>query len=748
MTLFLYCCETFKSGLGNCHQIVCSNTEELTNNMDKIHIWFVLFEALSLCTGCTGLMNVTIPSPAEYGPPFLLYGEEFCEDRRHCSPGLSYPDKNCYCDSLCHIMGDCCVNIDEVEPNRPEVPLTKSQFTCSRISGLFHVVGTYGALIVSACHPDWQDTTTRDFCEQSESYISDEDSILGNPVSDKRNIMYKNMYCAYCNYEYDILFWPQEYKCVNKTDVRYIPGSPECMKTFLTPASGYTKRLCPLIPPVNTCLETARPELVQNCTEAPYYVVYNDFDISVNYKNEYCAMCNGLPPDRIWCESIIPTIAPPPETDPRSRSYSFRILVDFNNRYINVNGSLENQKTECADNEIYDFVIEKCREIICIPPAEPSGGRCVITSDSRLAEDSPALDNCTWVKFTEGEYRIYNDSNLLILSQEKVYSEREYKINGSDVFICLDRNQSCLYDCEQPGVRFDFNEVESVISLIGLIISLVSLTLTFIIYISFSQLMNTPGKILLCLIIALWIAQLLFLLSSSVENIRAMCIAFALGIHYFFLAAFCWMNVISFDLWMTFSQTFRTSGSSSRSGRRLRLYHLYAWTIPMAIVIIGIILDFSNFNIEHPTIKPGYGNGVCWISSRDALLAFFIGPLALFKIVDIVSFIFTAINIAKAKREGAMARSKKNTCSLLINIKLSLVMGLTWVFAFFANLTNVDGLWYLFIIFNTLQGLFIALSFLCTKKIGRLVHGRYTTLTSAFSNTTSGTQLTNVSKST
>lgn len=687
---------------------------------------------------------------AEDAPPFLRYGSEVCIELSECDGELNFPDKNCFCDDLCYIMGDCCGNIEKFVPDPPDYFLQKEQFVCSRVSGLVKIVDSYGVLLVSRCHSGWTDNNTRSLCE-GDAYYFNENILLRTPVSDIHHIMYRNMYCAYCNYAYDIQFWNPEYHCVNETGVRHIPGSADCLLNFNAPTSAYKKRLCSLIPPVSTCPADADSELVANCSTNPYYLVYNDFNGNQMYRNEYCAMCQGLGVDRIWCENILPGITDGVTIDPRAPPYSFRLLVDFNSRLLNVNGTVQTDSEEkkCRDDEIYDFLYGICRSIVCVSPAEPAAGRCIILA-AHSPEGSHDLDNCTWVKFGEGEYRIVNDSRLFILSQDKVYIAGEYTKNGSDVFICLDRNQSCLHDCNTPGVKFNFDKAESLLSTIGLIISIVSLTVTFIIYVCFAQqLMNTPGKILICLIIALWMAQLLFLLSAQVQGIHGLCTAFAVAIHYFFLAAFCWMNVISFDLWMTFSNTFGRSGSSSGSGKRLRMYHIYAWLIPFLIVCVAVVLDFSEFNLDVVNLKPGYGEGVCWISSRDALLLFFIGPLALFKTVDVISFIFTAVNIAKAKRQGAMARRKKNTCSLLINIKLSLVMGLTWVFAFVGNATNLTAFWYLFIVFNTLQGLFIALSFLCTKKVGRLLHERYEVVTSSFSKSTaSGTQLTNVSKST
>lgn len=62
--------------------------------------------------------------------------------------------------------------------------------------------------------------------------------------------------------------------------------------------------------------------------------------------------------------------------------------------------------------------------------------------------------------------------------------------------------------------------------------------------------------------------------------------------------------------------------------------------------------------------------------------------------------------------------------SQLVYIKLSAIMGLTWGFGFLAALVNHTALWYPFIIFNTLQGVAICLSFTCTRRTLRLLGDR------------------------
>ena len=47
-------------------------------------------------------------------------------------------------------------------------------------------------------------------------------------------------------------------------------------------------------------------------------------------------------------------------------------------------------------------------------------------------------------------------------------------------------------------------------------------------------------------------------------------------------------------------------------------------------------------------------------------------------------------------------------------------MGFTWIFGYIAAFTDVEALWYIYIILNSLQGVFIFISFICNRRIGLL----------------------------
>ena len=52
--------------------------------------------------------------------------------------------------------------------------------------------------------------------------------------------------------------------------------------------------------------------------------------------------------------------------------------------------------------------------------------------------------------------------------------------------------------------------------------------------------------------------------------------------------------------------------------------------------------------------------------------------------------------------------------------QIASLMGFTWIFGYIAAFTGVVALWYIYIILNSLQGLFIFISFICNGRVGLL----------------------------
>ncbi|XP_045197927.2 G-protein coupled receptor Mth2-like [Mercenaria mercenaria] len=399
------------------------------------------------------------------------------------------------------------------------------------------------------------------------------------------------------------------------------------------------------------------------------------------FKNLFCAFCSG----------VLPSV------------YSFRTLQ------VCTNDSLDEElkKVERC-NDLYN----KNAQIDSIRTCPLNVKKvCTISTTDDLSK------NCT-----DGYYGLVYDSfgnmykNIYCglcnnISENDLSCEKD-KVNAGDPYVF-----TILINSTNTSSNGDTQMYATVTALV---ISIVSLVITLVVYGLFPALMNLPGKITFFLALTLLLAQLLFLISSETEQIPWLCIAVAVLVHFFFTAAFCWMNVIAFDLWMTFSNRKFDCGDKMK----FCYYNVYTWSVPAIIVSIGVILNFSE---KTGSLNPQYGKKECWIFSENAKLLLFIGPLALFKLFDVVAFSCTVYYIRKAKREASFAtEGKGNVCLFFINLKLSLIMGLTWTFAFLAKYTNNDILWYMFIIFNALQGFFICVCFVCTKQVFNQVRKSFT----------------------
>ncbi|KAL4233529.1 synapse assembly [Mactra antiquata] len=683
-------------------------------------------------------------------PQFHINSSE-CQSINSCSRNETlYPgDKTCACDDLCGILNDCCPDIEIV----PSIQLSNDQLICEYVKGIGPI------MLVTKCPVNWTEDETRTLCENR---TKNKDMISKVVVSDKsiEGLVFKNMHCAMCNNVYDYQFWNAVINCpeffTNDNTTVAEEDLSFCDFSLDQPSEVNTARDCSLTSAaiISECDEVTDTDIVEKCEGGGTLLTYDGYQ---TFKNKYCAICNGHHVSDLTCQqSKFPFLS---VIDRINDYYSFRILVDFNSKnsvkehLMGVDFDKEQSAfLKCNDDQIFDPFSRHCRNIICPAKTRAFEGRCIpltppddlIKQNSSNTSNSTSTDHCALSKVMSHEVEYFNKTNQ-VLFRKKLYNETEYIRNGSDIFLCINTSVPSHYGRSLQAS----DELEGYLSLIGLIISIISLSITIIIYIIFSELLNIPGKNLVSLCISLLLAQLLFLLSPKVSHYVIACQIFAVLMHYFFLAAFSWMNVIAFDLLMTFSNTFGVGHRTRSSKKKFITYSIYSWCVPLIVVLSAVIVDYSIESDIIKEFKPLYGQVGCWISSKYALLLFFVGPLVLLKLFDFIAFGVIVYHITKAKKQGAMARNENNSCTFFIHVKLSLVMGLTWVFAFIANFGGSAILWYLFIIFNTLQGLFIAVSFVCTRRVLRLIKSKYnftTSKTSLRSSSTQGTSLSSKSR--
>nr|XP_042700548.1 adhesion G protein-coupled receptor E5-like [Chrysemys picta bellii] len=144
------------------------------------------------------------------------------------------------------------------------------------------------------------------------------------------------------------------------------------------------------------------------------------------------------------------------------------------------------------------------------------------------------------------------------------------------------------------AVLMAFYELEDwtldVITKVGLVISLLCLLLSIITFLFCRALKGPRTTIHLHLCLALFIAYTVFLIGISSTGNRVVCGVVAGLLHYFFLAAFCWMCLEGAELYLLVVQVF------TPHGLRRRYMFLLGYGVPALIV-----------GISATTYSEGYG---------------------------------------------------------------------------------------------------------------------------------------------
>ncbi|XP_020615392.1 G-protein coupled receptor Mth2-like [Orbicella faveolata] len=125
------------------------------------------------------------------------------------------------------------------------------------------------------------------------------------------------------------------------------------------------------------------------------------------------------------------------------------------------------------------------------------------------------------------------------------------------------------------------------------------------------------------------------------------------------------------------------------------------------------------------TVTIGYGHGrFCWIKNGSTLLAVVGVPVALVIVFNFVALTWTVISIHKVRKVTKKLSDQGSQSSLaLLCIKLTCVLGLTWVFGFLSSIVKTDATAYIFVVVNSLQGFFIFLTFVAKKRTVALLRG-------------------------
>ncbi|XP_053501214.1 adhesion G-protein coupled receptor G2 isoform X2 [Ictalurus furcatus] len=266
-----------------------------------------------------------------------------------------------------------------------------------------------------------------------------------------------------------------------------------------------------------------------------------------------------------------------------------------------------------------------------------------------------------------------------------------------------------LLDLSGEGIKNRLqNTILTYITYIGCGISSIFLSVTLMTYLAFETLRkDIPSKIVIQLCLALLLLNLTFLLDAWLAlytNIVGLCISTAFFLHYFLLASFTWMAMEAVHMYISLVKVFNTYVS-----RYMVKLGLAGWGIPLIVVIIVIAIDENNYAlVSYGKFEDGTSDQFCWLKNE---IAYYVAVVAYFCVVFILNlsmFIVVMVQLCRIKRQNPHNLQHRSVLQDLRSVSgLTVLLGLTWGFAFFAwDAVNLPFM-YLFAIFNSLQGFFI-----------------------------------------
>ncbi|XP_013396799.1 G-protein coupled receptor Mth-like [Lingula anatina] len=297
-----------------------------------------------------------------------------------------------------------------------------------------------------------------------------------------------------------------------------------------------------------------------------------------------------------------------------------------------------------------------------------------------------------------------------------------YDNNGS-ILVCRNLLNFTVSSNPQDNLSGDDSkEALGILTIVCIAISLVCLLIRIALQPFVALFQTFPGKLQLslCLSLVLWKVFFLARPFASLSGDVSACIAVAALFHWSLLASFFWMNVIAIDLWKTFRRT-SSLQISAESNKTIFGYVCYATLLPGGIVALCLVLDYVDIDSQ---FQPHYSGPACYISNIYPLVLFLVAPIGVILIVNIVLFAMIARSIHIAISEAGKLKAKRNKHTFLIYVRLFALMGTTWLFGFLSGGLNVLALNFIFVILTTLDGLFIFIAVVCSRRVWRDLRDR------------------------
>ena len=230
-------------------------------------------------------------------------------------------------------------------------------------------------LMVSEClnHASHID---REGCKQSSG--ASVDSIM--PVFGSDQYIYKNAFCARCNFIKHFFFVNLTAKCeVNKSHDKKLYQRLVNCSFKITPTDTMKKH-------IKTCIRNISEDQSVTCNRTnKYYKMCSSYLGVLRKKNDYhCLLCNGTITKKV--SKILPRFVCPKYVEQKSvtedknlNKNRFQCLLSINfseQTNITMQGIIYSSKHFCGSGEVYNVISSECEEFSCLKGYRKSGNGC------------------------------------------------------------------------------------------------------------------------------------------------------------------------------------------------------------------------------------------------------------------------------------------------------------------------------------------------------------------------------------
>ena len=508
------------------------------------------------------------------------------------------------------------------------------------------------------------------------------------------------------------------------------------------PASVPIARPC--YPQINSCYDRDRLETVTMkpwnssyysqlkalCTEGHFQsqVIRSGEQDSIPYRNEYCALCNGVDPLSIECfrgppgNSYITNLLP---TESVIYGTPFSITLDvYGSGRVIVTSFFRTTTIDIscsAAAEVYDPVVEQCRPTLIQECGNSNHTLLHTTLDSsrnctQCMGDLIALMDSATFEFTNSNTLLYDEQLYVV----------EYNTSDGAPVVCVNFSTNGTQITTIHFVAYTYPPEYVILTYIGCPLSVLGCTLIILTYTLFKELRTLPSKILMHLAIAILFSNLLILVGGPIieklDKAKVLCTPAAILTHYIFLTQFSWMSLMSTEIARNMYRAFKmkTRESKAYKFKLLVTYTLVGWCAPLFIVTLTVIVNFTTNDLVLYGVMEDGKQGPCWINQPESVYVSLVTPMAISLIYNAIIFIVVTTFLCVSSRSNSKFREERNLSYLRLNFAVFSISGITWMFGFLALLPQLEWAWIPYIILNSTQGFIIFVAFLCTKRVALL----------------------------